>query len=90
MNRIEIKGIIPPIITPMHADESINTAELRRQVSEVRGKIKALGNVNVSAIEEYAEVSQRKRRACAVLLWHQRRGIYSGRQGKTARAGDGH
>ncbi len=30
MNRIEIKGIIPPIITPMHADESINTAELRR------------------------------------------------------------
>ena len=47
MNRIEIKGIIPPIITPMHADESINTAELRRQVSEVRGKIKALGNVNV-------------------------------------------
>ena len=34
-------------------------AELRRQVSEVRGKIKALGNVNVSAIEEYAEVSQR-------------------------------
>lgn len=34
-------------------------AELRLQVSEVRGKIKALGNVNVSAIEEYAEVSQR-------------------------------
>ena len=32
MNRIEIKGIIPPIITPRHADESINTAELRRQV----------------------------------------------------------
>ena len=31
MNRIEIKGIIPPIITPMHADESINTAELRRR-----------------------------------------------------------
>ena len=27
--------------------------------AEVRGKIKALGNVNVSAIEEYAEVSQR-------------------------------
>ena len=27
--------------------------------AELRGKIKALGNVNVSAIEEYAEVSQR-------------------------------
>ena len=34
-------------------------AELRRQVSEVRGKIKALGNVNVSAIEEYKEVKAR-------------------------------
>ena len=33
--------------------------ELRRQVGEVRGKIRALGNVNVGAIEEYAEVKQR-------------------------------
>ncbi|MEG0395366.1 MAG: chromosome segregation protein SMC [Oscillospiraceae bacterium] len=33
--------------------------ELRRMVGEVRGKIKALGNVNVGAIEEYAEVSER-------------------------------
>ncbi|MBP8855057.1 MAG: chromosome segregation protein SMC [Oscillospiraceae bacterium] len=33
--------------------------ELRRLVGEVRGRIKALGNVNVGAIEEYAEVSQR-------------------------------
>ena len=33
--------------------------ELRRRVAEVRGKIKALGNVNVGAIEEYEEVSQR-------------------------------
>ncbi len=32
MKNIEIKGIIPPIITPMHADESINFPELRRQV----------------------------------------------------------
>ncbi|MDD3429248.1 MAG: chromosome segregation protein SMC [Oscillospiraceae bacterium] len=36
-----------------------NTAELRRQVNEVRSKIKNLGNVNVGAIEEYAEVSER-------------------------------
>lgn len=36
-----------------------SVTELRRLVSEVRGKIKALGNVNVGAIEEYAEVSQR-------------------------------
>ncbi len=33
--------------------------ELRRQVSEVRNKIRALGSVNVGAIEEYKEVSQR-------------------------------
>lgn len=32
MKTIEIKGIIPPVITPMHADESINFPELRRQV----------------------------------------------------------
>lgn len=30
---VEIRGIIPPIITPMHEDESINEAELRNQVN---------------------------------------------------------
>ncbi len=30
---IEIKGIIPPIITPMNEDESIHEEELRRQVN---------------------------------------------------------
>lgn len=30
---VEIKGIIPPIITPMHEDESINEQELRNQVN---------------------------------------------------------
>ena len=36
-----------------------NVTELRRQVAEVRGKIRALGNVNVGAIEEYREVKER-------------------------------
>ena len=36
-----------------------NVTELRRQVTEVRGKIRALGNVNVGAIEEYKEVKER-------------------------------
>lgn len=36
-----------------------NAAELRRQVAEVRGKIRDLGNVNVGAIEEYREVKER-------------------------------
>lgn len=68
MNRIEIKGIIPPIITPMHADESINTAELRRQVDrQIENGVHALFCFGTNG-----------------------EGIYSGRQGKTARAGDGH
>ncbi|HJA25099.1 MAG TPA: chromosome segregation protein SMC [Candidatus Fournierella merdigallinarum] len=36
-----------------------SVTELRRQVGEVRGKIRALGNVNVAAIDEYKEVSSR-------------------------------
>ena len=32
--------------------------ELRRSVTEVRGKIRALGNVNVGAIDEYKEGKQ--------------------------------
>ena len=36
-----------------------SAADLRREVQELRGKIRALGNVNVGAIEEYAEVSER-------------------------------
>ena len=36
-----------------------SVAELRRQVGEVRGQIRALGSVNVGAIDEYAEVNQR-------------------------------
>lgn len=40
---IELKGIIPPIITPMNADESINVAELRRQVDRlIEGGVHAL------------------------------------------------
>ena len=32
MKTIQIKGIIPPIVTPMNADESVNILELRNQV----------------------------------------------------------
>ena len=32
MKTTQIKGIIPPIVTPMNADESVNIPELRRQV----------------------------------------------------------
>ena len=36
-----------------------NVAESRKRLNELKGKIRALGNVNVSAIEEYKEVSER-------------------------------
>ncbi len=36
-----------------------NVTQLRRDVGEVRAKIRALGNVNVGAIDEYAEVRAR-------------------------------
>lgn len=35
MKQVDIKGIIVPIITPMHEDESINTEELERQVDRM-------------------------------------------------------
>lgn len=35
MKPVEIKGIIPPILTPMNDDESINVAELRNQVDRM-------------------------------------------------------
>ena len=43
MKNVEIKGIIPPIITPMNDDESINVAELRNQVNRlIDGGVHAL------------------------------------------------
>ncbi len=35
MKSIELKGIIPPIITPMNDDESVNVSELRAQVNRI-------------------------------------------------------
>ena len=35
MKRLEIKGIIPPILTPMHPDESLNLPELRSQTERL-------------------------------------------------------
>ena len=43
MKSIEIKGIIPAIITPMNEDESVNVAELRNQVKrQIDGGVHAL------------------------------------------------
>lgn len=37
MKKVEIKGIIPPIVTPMNEDESVNEQELRNQVNRQIG-----------------------------------------------------
>ena len=36
-----------------------NVLEAQKELSEIKGKIKALGSVNMGAIDEYAEVSER-------------------------------
>lgn len=35
MKNVELKGIIPPILTPMNADETVNLAELRNQIERM-------------------------------------------------------
>ena len=40
-------------------DKPLERAEMKQQISQVRGEIKQLGNVNVNAIEEYKELSER-------------------------------
>jgi 4-hydroxy-tetrahydrodipicolinate synthase len=40
MKKVELKGIITPILTPMNADESVNLTELRNQVERlIRGGV---------------------------------------------------
>ncbi len=41
------------------ASEPENPAEAKRNLADIRNKIRSLGNVNVSAIEEYKEVKER-------------------------------
>lgn len=40
-------------------EEFSSLPEIRRQIENLKGKIKALGNINVNAIEDYKEVSER-------------------------------
>ena len=43
MKKVEIRGIIPPIITPMNEDETINEGELRNQVNrQINGGVHGL------------------------------------------------
>ena len=40
-------------------DENIDIAKAAKEVAELKGKIKALGNINIDAIEEYKDVKER-------------------------------
>lgn len=40
-------------------EEFSSLPEIRRQIEDLKGKIKALGNINVNAIEDYKEISER-------------------------------
>ncbi len=43
MKNVPIRGVIPALITPMHADESVNFEELRRQVNrQIDGGVHAI------------------------------------------------
>ena len=43
----------------LRSEEFSSMPEVKRQIDELKGRIKALGNVNVNAIEDYREVSER-------------------------------
>ncbi len=43
----------------LKTDEEINLTEANREIASLKGKIKALGSINIDAIEEYKNVSER-------------------------------
>ncbi len=43
----------------VRTDENINLTEANRRISELKSKIKSLGNINIDAIEEYKNVKER-------------------------------
>ena len=43
----------------LRSEEFSSMPEVKRQIDDLKGRIKALGNVNVNAIEDYREVSER-------------------------------
>lgn len=43
----------------LRSDESADAADLKKRIAALKGEIKGLGHVNVNAIEEYKELSER-------------------------------
>lgn len=68
MKNVAIKGIIPPILTPMNADESINEEELRRQVNrEIDAGVHGVFPVGTNG-EAYALSFAEKERVLEIVV----------------------
>jgi len=68
MKPVEIKGIIPPIITPFNDDESINVAELRNQVNRlIAGGVHALFPFGTNG-EGYILNGEEKKKVLEVVI----------------------
>ena len=67
---IQIKGIIPPILTPMNEDESINEQELRNQIDRmVEGGVHGLFPFGTNG-EGYILSEQEKERVLSIVVEH--------------------
>lgn len=68
MKAVEIKGIIPPIITPMNENESINEAELRNQVNrQIKGGVHGLFPFGTNG-EGYILNEDEKREVLSIVI----------------------
>lgn len=68
MKPVEIKGIIPPILTPFNDDESINVAELRNQVNRlIAGGVHALFPFGTNG-EGYILNGEEKKKVLEVVI----------------------
>lgn len=68
MKMVEIKGIIPPIITPMNEDESINEKELRNQVNrQIKGGVHGLFPFGTNG-EGYILNEEEKKQVLSIVI----------------------
>ena len=68
MKHVEIKGIIPPILTPMNVDETINEQELRNQVNrEIDAGVHGIFAFGTNG-EAYALTSAEKDRVLEIVI----------------------
>ena len=68
MKKVEIKGIIPPIVTPMNEDESVNEKELRNQVNrQIKGGIHGLFPVGTNG-EGYILNEKEKEEVLSIVI----------------------